>query len=206
MNEVIFAQDVPDTAKKLYKLGTKDLQSDPKKGQQELEEAIKAFPDYYDALNALGCNYVDSKEYQKSLPYLIHAIDLSRIDFHALDLPVLVGGIVPGRLRRIAVAQRDGAIQDSDLVQPLHASFRVLCVRDEDIGSPRCPQPLRRRVFPDFDAVDVSEHGALEAGQAGMRVAVASFLNLITRPSTRPPVGAPELVLASAAQSLSLAP
>src|ERR1035437_8069043 len=82
MTEAVFVQDVPEEAKRLYKIGVKDLGSkDEQKGQQELDEAIKIFPDYYDALNALGCNYVDSKEYQKSFPYLIHAIDVNQRSF-----------------------------------------------------------------------------------------------------------------------------
>jgi len=82
VTEAVFVQDIPEDARRLYKSGVKDLAGkDFQKGQDELEQAIKIFPDYYDALNALGCNYVDSKEYQKSLPYLIHSIDVNQRSF-----------------------------------------------------------------------------------------------------------------------------
>lgn len=80
--ESIFVQEIPDEARRLYKNGVRDMTNkDFQRGAEELQEAIKIFPDYYDALNALGCNYVDIKEYQKSLPYLIHAIDINERSF-----------------------------------------------------------------------------------------------------------------------------
>ena len=82
MTEAVFVQDVPEEARRLYKSGVKDLAGkDYQKGEEALDQAIKIFPDYYDALNALGCNYVDIKEYQKSLPYLIHSIDVNQRSF-----------------------------------------------------------------------------------------------------------------------------
>jgi tetratricopeptide (TPR) repeat protein len=80
--EAVFVQEIPPEAKRLYNSGVKNLGGkDVQKGQDELDQAIKIFPDYYDALNALGCNYVALKEYQKSFPYLIHAIDINRRSF-----------------------------------------------------------------------------------------------------------------------------
>jgi len=80
--EAIFVQEVPADARRLYNQGVKDIavkdESIVKKGQDELDQAIKIFPDYYDALNALGCYYVAVKDYAKSLPYLIHAIDVNQ--------------------------------------------------------------------------------------------------------------------------------
>jgi tetratricopeptide (TPR) repeat protein len=81
-NEAVFVQEVPVEARRLYNSGVKNLAGkDVVKGQQELEQAIEVFPDYYDALNALGCNYVAIKEYQKSFPLLIHAIDINQRSF-----------------------------------------------------------------------------------------------------------------------------
>jgi Tfp pilus assembly protein PilF len=82
MTETLFAQEVPEEAKHLYKNGVKDLgNNELQKGRDELEQAIKIFPDYYDALNALGCNYVEMQEYQKSFPYLIRSIDINQRSF-----------------------------------------------------------------------------------------------------------------------------
>jgi tetratricopeptide (TPR) repeat protein len=78
----LFAQNVPDEARDLYKRGIKDLtDKEIPKGRGELEQAIKVFPDYFDALNALGLSYVETKEYQSSFPYLIHSIDVNQRSF-----------------------------------------------------------------------------------------------------------------------------
>ena len=50
-------------------------------GFDEIKEALKIFPAYYDALNALGREYVARKEYQKSLEYLIRSIDINQRSF-----------------------------------------------------------------------------------------------------------------------------
>jgi tetratricopeptide (TPR) repeat protein len=82
MTDIVFAQDVPEQARRLYKSGLKSLGGkDFVRGADEIDQALKIFPDYYDALNALGCNYVDRKEYQRSLPYLIRAVDVNQRSF-----------------------------------------------------------------------------------------------------------------------------
>lgn len=75
--EVIFAQDIPENAKDLYESGIKDIKKNPDKGILEIEEALKIFPNYFDALNALGKQYIARKEYQKAYPYLLRAIDVN---------------------------------------------------------------------------------------------------------------------------------
>ena len=81
-NESVFVQEIPPDALRLYKSGVKDLSGkDVQKGRDEIDQAIKIFPNYYDALNALGCNYVDNKEYEKSLPYLIQAVTVNQRSF-----------------------------------------------------------------------------------------------------------------------------
>ena len=74
--EAIFVQEVPEEARKLFKKGFKDLDKDS--GLEEIEAALKIFPDYFDALNALGREYVARKEYQKSLAYLIKSIEINQ--------------------------------------------------------------------------------------------------------------------------------
>jgi tetratricopeptide (TPR) repeat protein len=80
ITEVVFVQEVPEEARKLYKKGLKDI-NDGVKGFDEIEQALKVFPEYFDALNTLGCEYVARKEYQKSLPYLIRSIDVNQRSF-----------------------------------------------------------------------------------------------------------------------------
>jgi Tfp pilus assembly protein PilF len=110
MTEAVFVQAIPSEAKRLYQLGVKDLGGkEVQKGQQELDEAIKVFPDYYDALNALGCNYVGSKEYQKSFPYLIHAIDVNQRSFSSF-YSLAYAAYKTNRLPEASEAARGAAI------------------------------------------------------------------------------------------------
>lgn len=80
ITDAIFVQDVPDEARKLYRKGLKDLEKGDV-GFNEIEGALKIFPTYFDALNTLGTQYVSRKEYQKSLAYLIRAIDVNQRSF-----------------------------------------------------------------------------------------------------------------------------
>jgi tetratricopeptide (TPR) repeat protein len=81
ITEVIFVQDVPEEARKLYRKGAKDLHEKGDVGFIELEESLKVFPGYFDALSLIGREYVARKEYQKSLAYLIRAIDVNQRSF-----------------------------------------------------------------------------------------------------------------------------
>lgn len=76
--ESVFVQEVPDEARKLYKSGVRDIGKNDTKGFDEIEQALKIFPNYYDALNTIGREYVQRKEYQKSFPYLIKSIDINQ--------------------------------------------------------------------------------------------------------------------------------
>lgn len=75
--ETIFVQEVPPNAKKLYQTGIESLKKYPDRGITEFEEAVKIFPDYFDALNSLGREYVSRKDYKKAYPYLLKAIDIN---------------------------------------------------------------------------------------------------------------------------------
>ena len=77
----VFVQQVPPEALKLYKQGLRDINDSAGKGFIEIEEALKIFPNYYDALDTLGCEHVARKEYEKSLPYLIRAVDVNQRSF-----------------------------------------------------------------------------------------------------------------------------
>jgi Carboxypeptidase regulatory-like domain/Tetratricopeptide repeat len=75
--QVIFVQEIPPAAKKLYEAGVDDLSKKQDKGFAELEEALKISPDYFDALSLLGKEYVLRKNYEKAYPYLLKAIDIN---------------------------------------------------------------------------------------------------------------------------------
>jgi tetratricopeptide (TPR) repeat protein len=75
---VIFVQDVPEAAKKRYSEGMADLEKHPEKGLAELEDAVSIFPNYFDALDSLGKEYIARKDYEKAYPYLLRAIDVNQ--------------------------------------------------------------------------------------------------------------------------------
>jgi tetratricopeptide (TPR) repeat protein len=84
ITEAIFVQEIPEQARKLYNNGIKDIIRKNEKGFDEIEQALKIFPDYFDALNLLGREYTERKEYQKALPYLVRSIEINRRSFSSL--------------------------------------------------------------------------------------------------------------------------
>jgi len=77
---VVFVQEVPPAAKTLYVKGVADFDRDQNRGVQEIEEALNIFPDYFNALNWLGKEYVSRRDYEKGYPYLLRAIDVNQRD------------------------------------------------------------------------------------------------------------------------------
>ena len=75
--EVIFVQDIPPAAKKLYEQGIGELGGNQVAGMAKIEEAINTFPNYFAALNRLGKEYIALKNYEKGYPYLLRAIDIN---------------------------------------------------------------------------------------------------------------------------------
>lgn len=78
---VVFAQNVPNEARKLYEKGVEQLSQKKDEGLDNLKKAIEIFPTYYDALNRLGVEYVQRKQYQTGVEYLIRAIDINQKSF-----------------------------------------------------------------------------------------------------------------------------
>jgi tetratricopeptide (TPR) repeat protein len=80
--EQVFSQEgISDQARKHYQRGVEQLANKKEKGLEELEQALQISPNYFDALNRLGTEYVQRKEYQKAVPYLIKAIDINQRSF-----------------------------------------------------------------------------------------------------------------------------
>jgi tetratricopeptide (TPR) repeat protein len=77
----IFVQQVPDEARRLYQQGFKELNEKNDKGFERIERALKIFPDYFDALNILGHEYTERKEYKKALPFLVKSLEINQRSF-----------------------------------------------------------------------------------------------------------------------------
>jgi Flp pilus assembly protein TadD len=78
---VVFVQEIPDEARKLYKKGVKQLEDKKDEGLNLLKQAVEIFPTYYDALDRLGTEYVLRNRYEEAAPYLIKAIDVNQRSF-----------------------------------------------------------------------------------------------------------------------------
>lgn len=77
---VVFAQEVPDKARKQYERGIALIQKSEqrKEGVTALENAIDIFPLYFDALYVLGSEYVKQQDYDRAIPVLTKAIEVNR--------------------------------------------------------------------------------------------------------------------------------
>lgn len=75
----VFAQDVPKPALKEYEKAAKEL----KNGKSDqaivaLKKAVELFPDYYDALESLGIEYVKTGHYDDAIPLLTRAVQVNK--------------------------------------------------------------------------------------------------------------------------------
>ena len=62
-NAVIFAQEVPEDAARDFEKAKKVIGKDPEKAAVLLESAVAMFPDYFEALEALGDAYLELKRF-----------------------------------------------------------------------------------------------------------------------------------------------
>lgn len=75
----VFAQQVPESAKKEYETGVKNFeQNNAAEGIAALKHAIELFPDYYDALDRLGGEYVRQRNFAVAIPLLEHSTQVNK--------------------------------------------------------------------------------------------------------------------------------
>jgi tetratricopeptide (TPR) repeat protein len=80
----IFAQEVPDGARKLYEAAISDLDANRlETGVTALEGAIKIFPTYYVALTRLGLVYLGQQKYPNAKPLFTNAVAVNPRSFTA---------------------------------------------------------------------------------------------------------------------------
>ena len=116
----VFAQEVPPEAKRLYKSGIDEINSKPDKALADLEEAVKLFPNYFDALTALGKAHILKGKYATGYPFLLRAIDVNKrcADcYYSLSLAFY-------KLNEIPAATK--AINAAAILQPQNPTVRLL--------------------------------------------------------------------------------
>jgi tetratricopeptide (TPR) repeat protein len=72
-----FKAEIPSEARREYNLALSDTAEDKRTALAHLEKAVALAPDYYDALNRLGAEYLRVGEYRKSETVLNHACALN---------------------------------------------------------------------------------------------------------------------------------
>ena len=109
---VVFVQEIPDDARKLYKKGVGQLEDKKDAGLDLLKQAVEIFPTYYDALDRLGTEYVLRRQYADAAPYLIKAIEVNRrsySSFYAL-------GVASYNLKNLTAAAE--ALRAATIINP----------------------------------------------------------------------------------------
>ncbi len=78
INAVVFAQEIPKEAEKLYEKAVSALK-DKKRDEAiaELQKALEVFPTYYLALEKLGEEYINQQKYQTASEILLRAITIN---------------------------------------------------------------------------------------------------------------------------------
>jgi tetratricopeptide (TPR) repeat protein len=74
---VHFVQKVPDQARAEYERGLKLLKEKPDEAYAALRQALQVFPDYYDAMETLGSEYVKAGHLEYAVPILLHAVEVN---------------------------------------------------------------------------------------------------------------------------------
>lgn len=84
VTDTIFAQDVPEPAKRLYDEAIY-LLNDKKsrEGSEKLKAAIEVFPEYYLAIERLGLEYINAKHYQAAQILLQRAAEINSKSYKA---------------------------------------------------------------------------------------------------------------------------
>lgn len=116
--EVVFVQEVPDSAKEALKKGIKLLDEKDPKALVEIEKAVEIFPEYFEALNRLGKEYINRGEYKTGYPFLLRAVDInprSFDSFYSLGFAFYKLNEMPAAKKAISAAvalnSESGAIQ-----------------------------------------------------------------------------------------------
>ncbi|MDQ2977195.1 MAG: carboxypeptidase regulatory-like domain-containing protein [Acidobacteriota bacterium] len=81
---VVFAQVIPPPAREEYNRGASSIKKDPEVGILALKKAIEIFPDYYDALELLGTEYLAKGQFDNAIPILLRAVEINDKAFKSM--------------------------------------------------------------------------------------------------------------------------
>lgn len=99
--EVIFTQTVPEAARVEYEHSLEALGNDKfEQAEPALKKAIELFPDYFQALELLGTEYVKRGQFNLALPLLTHALEVN----HRAAKSLYAGGVANLKLNHLAEA------------------------------------------------------------------------------------------------------
>jgi tetratricopeptide (TPR) repeat protein len=73
----VFVQVIPPAAREEYNRGLKGIKKDHESGILALKKAVEIFPDYFDALELLGIEYVKQGQFDKAIPILTRALTVN---------------------------------------------------------------------------------------------------------------------------------
>lgn len=99
-NGVVFAQEVPAEAKKLYEDGLADLVEKKEEGLTKIKQSIEVFPDYFAALDRLGVEYLTRGYHEPAFVLLTKALAINPRSFSS----TLGVGVAAFRLGQTAKA------------------------------------------------------------------------------------------------------
>jgi tetratricopeptide (TPR) repeat protein len=74
---LLFQQSVPVEARREYEGAVKILAKKPDEAHERLRKALRLYPDYYDAMEALGFAYVKADFLDFAVPILAHAVEVN---------------------------------------------------------------------------------------------------------------------------------
>ena len=120
--DAVFVQDVPSGAKDLYKKAIAQLEDARQKnvGIENLKKSLEIFPNYFDALNRLGIEYVKQKQFYESLPFLVKAVQVNQRSFSSF----YALGIAAYNLKRLKEATEAFRITTVINPQSAYAQFQ----------------------------------------------------------------------------------
>jgi tetratricopeptide (TPR) repeat protein len=78
---VVFAQEVPTEAKRLYESGVLDLEGKREAGLVKIKESIELFPNYFNALDRLGNEYLTRGYFQAAFVLFAKAVEINPKSF-----------------------------------------------------------------------------------------------------------------------------